>query len=139
MRQYSGFGTAEDSNKLFKFLIDQGNMGLSVAFDLPTQMGFDSDNPDIKEEVGRVGVAIDTLQDMEILFEGIPLDKVTTSFTINGIASIILAMYLAIAEKQGIPSKEVGGTIQNDILKEYVARGTYIFPPQPSSVKVSKN
>lgn len=132
MRQYAGFDTAEDSNKRFKFLMEQGNMGLSVAFDLPTQMGFDSDNPDIEEEVGRVGVAIDTLQDMEILFEGIPLDKVTTSFTINGIASIILAMYLAVAEKRGVPFAGVGGTIQNDILKEYVARGTYIFPPQPS-------
>jgi len=132
MRQYSGFATAEESNKRFKFLMDQGNMGLSVAFDLPTQMGFDSDNPEIEEEVGRVGVAISTLKDMEILFEGIPLHKVTTSFTINGIASIILAMYLAVAEKQGVPFTEVGGTIQNDILKEYVARGTYIFPPRPS-------
>ena len=132
MRQYAGFADAEESNKRFKYLLDQGQSGLSVAFDLPTQMGFDSDNPIVKAEVGRVGVAVDTLRDMEILFEGIPLDKITTSFTINSTAAIILAMYLAVAEKQGVPMSKVGGTLQNEILKEFIARGTYIFPPRPS-------
>jgi methylmalonyl-CoA mutase N-terminal domain/subunit len=132
MRQYAGFADAEESNKRFKYLLSQGQTGLSVAFDLPTQMGFDSDDPLVRPDVGRVGVAIDTLYDMEILFEGIPLYKITTSFTINATAPIILAMYLAIAEKQKVPFEKVGGTLQNEILKEYIARGTYIFPPQPS-------
>ena len=132
MRQYAGFADAEESNKRFKYLLDQGQSGLSVAFDLPTQMGFDSDNPMVKAEVGRVGVAVDTLRDMEILFKGIPLDKITTSFTINSTAAIILAMYLAVAERQGVPMSKVGGTLQNEILKEFIARGTYIFPPRPS-------
>lgn len=132
MRQYSGFDTPEESNKRFKFLLEQGNTGLSVAFDLPTQMGYDSDNEDISDEVGKVGVAISTLKDMEILFDGIELDKITTSFTINGIAAVVLAMYVAIADKRGIPRGKIGGTIQNDMLKEYVARGTYIYPPKPS-------
>jgi methylmalonyl-CoA mutase N-terminal domain/subunit len=132
MRQYAGFADAEESNKRFKYLLSQGQTGLSVAFDLPTQIGFDSDDPLVRPDVGRVGVAIDTLYDMEILFEGIPLDKITTSFTINATAPIILAMYLAIAEKQKVPFEKVGGTLQNEILKEYIARGTYIFPPKPS-------
>ena len=131
-RQYSGFGTAEDTNRRFKYLLEQGQTGLSIAFDLPTQMGYDSDHPMASGEVGKVGVAIDSLEDMEILFDGIPLDKVTTSMTINSTAAILLAMYLAIAEKQGVPMDSLGGTIQNDVLKEYVARGTYIFPPEPS-------
>ena len=132
MRQYAGCDSADESNARYKYLIEQGNMGLSVAFDLPTQMGYDSDNEDIKEEIGKVGVAISSLKDMEILFDGIDLEKVTTSFTINGIAPIVLAMYVAAAEKQGVPRNKVGGTVQNDILKEYVARGTFIFPPKPS-------
>lgn len=131
-RQYSGFGTAADTNARFKYLLEHGQTGLSVAFDLPTQMGYDSDHPQSIGEVGKVGVAIDSLEDMETLFDGIPLDKVTTSMTINSTAAILLAMYLAIAEKQGIPFDKLGGTIQNDILKEYVARGTFIFPPEPS-------
>src|SRR4030065_2841996 len=132
MRQYAGFGTAEETNERFKYLLEQGQTGLSVAFDLPTQMGFDSDNSMVRADVGRVGVAVDTLRDMEILFDGIPLDKITTSFTINATAAIILPMYLAVAEKQGVPMDKVGGTLQNEILKEYIARGTYIFPPKPS-------
>lgn len=132
MRQYAGFADAEESNRRFKYLLEQGQTGLSVAFDLPTQMGFDSDNSMVRAEVGRVGVAVDTLRDMEILFEGIPLDRITTSFTINATAAVILAMYLAVAEKQGIPGEKVGGTLQNEILKEYIARGTFIFPPRPS-------
>lgn len=132
MRQYAGFADAEESNRRFKYLLEQGQTGLSVAFDLPTQMGFDSDNPMVKADVGRVGVAVDTLRDMEILFDGIPLEKITTSFTINSTAAIILAMYLAVAEKQGVPKEKVGGTLQNEILKEYIARGTFIFPPRPS-------
>ena len=132
MRQYAGFADAEESNRRFKYLLDQGQTGLSVAFDLPTQVGFDSDNPMVKADVGRVGVALDTLRDMEILFDGIPLDKITTSFTINATAAIILAMYLAVAGKQGVPMDKVGGTLQNEILKEYIARGTFIFPPRPS-------
>ncbi|OOC45610.1 methylmalonyl-CoA mutase [Thermosipho sp. 1074] len=132
MRQYAGFGTAEESNKRYKYLLEQGQMGLSVAFDLPTQIGYDSDDPMAEGEVGKVGVAIDSLEDMEVLFDGIPLDKVSTSMTINSTASILLAMYIAVAEKQGVPMEKLSGTIQNDILKEYIARGTYIFPPQPS-------
>ena len=132
MRQYAGFGTAEESNERYKFLLSQGQTGLSVAFDLPTQIGYDSDHPLARGEVGKVGVAIDSLKDMEILFNGIPLDKVSTSMTINAPAAILLAMYIAVAEKQGVTPDKLSGTIQNDILKEYVARGTYIFPPQPS-------
>ncbi len=132
MRQYAGFATAEESNKRYKYLLSQGQTGLSVAFDLPTQIGYDSDHPLSQGEVGKVGVAIDSLKDMEILFNGIPLDKVSTSMTINAPASILLAMYIAVAENQGISADKLSGTIQNDILKEYVARGTYIFPPEPS-------
>jgi len=132
MRQYAGFGTAEESNKRYKYLLSQGQTGLSVAFDLPTQIGYDSDHPLAQGEVGKVGVAIDSLKDMEILFEGIPLDKVSTSMTINAPAAILLAMYIVLAEKQGITPDKLSGTIQNDILKEYVARGTYIFTPEPS-------
>lgn len=132
MRQYAGFGTAQESNKRYKYLLQQGQTGLSVAFDLATQIGYDSDDPICYGEVGKVGVAIDTLADMETLFDGIPLDKVSTSMTINAPAAVLLAMYIAVAEKQGVPASKLSGTIQNDILKEYVARGTYIFPPQPS-------
>ncbi|MGA1862690.1 methylmalonyl-CoA mutase family protein [Deferribacter thermophilus] len=132
MRQYAGFATAEESNKRYHYLLQQGTMGLSVAFDLPTQIGYDSDDPMAEGEVGRVGVAIDSLADMEILFDGIPLDKVSTSMTINATASILLAFYIAVAEKQGVSSDKLSGTIQNDILKEYIARGTYIFPPKES-------
>lgn len=132
MRQYAGFATAEESNKRYKYLLEQGQTGLSVAFDLPTQIGYDSDHPLAAGEVGKVGVAIDSLADMETLFEGIPLDKVSTSMTINAPASVLLAMYIAVGEKQGVTADKLNGTIQNDILKEYVARGTYIFPPAPS-------
>ncbi len=132
MRQYAGFGTAEESNARYRYLLDQGQTGLSVAFDLPTQMGLDSDDPLAEGEVGKVGVAIDTLQDMEVLFRGIPLDKVSTSMTINATAFILLAFYVAVAEKQGVAPERLSGTVQNDILKEYVARGTYVFPPKPS-------
>lgn len=132
MRQYSGFATAEESNRRFKYLLEQGQTGLSIAFDLPTQIGYDSDHPLSQGEVGKVGVAIDSLADMEVLLDGIPLDKVSTSMTINATAAILLAMYIAVAEKQGIKPAVLRGTIQNDVLKEYVARGTYIFPPQPS-------
>lgn len=132
MRQYAGFATAEETNKRYKFLLQQGQTGLSVAFDLPTQIGYDSDHPLADGEVGKVGVAIDTLKDMEILFDGIPLDQVSTSMTINSTAAILLAMYIAVAEKQGVKSNVLQGTIQNDILKEYAARGTYIFPPLES-------
>ena len=132
MRQYSGFATARETNQRFKFLLEQGQTGLSIAFDLPTQIGYDSDDPLAQGEVGKVGVAIDSLADMEVLFEGIPLDKVSTSMTINAPASVLLAMYIAVAEKQGVSMDKLRGTIQNDILKEYVARGTYIFPPAPS-------
>jgi methylmalonyl-CoA mutase N-terminal domain/subunit len=132
MRQYAGFGTAEESNKRYKYLLNQGQTGLSVAFDLPTQIGYDSDDPISEGEVGKVGVAIDTLKDMEILFKGIPLDKVSTSMTINAPASILLAFYIAVGEKQSVSKDKLRGTIQNDILKEYIARGTYIFPPKPS-------
>lgn len=132
MRQYAGFGTANESNERYRYLLSQGQSGLSVAFDLPTQIGYDSDDPMALGEVGKVGVAIDTLADMEILFDQIPLDKVSTSMTINAPASVLLAMYIAVAEKQGVSRDKISGTIQNDILKEYVARGTYIFPPKPS-------
>jgi len=132
MRQYAGFATAKETNRRFKYLIEQGQTGLSVAFDLPTQMGYDSDHPLARGEVGRVGVIIDTLKDMETLFEGIPLDRVSTSMTINAPTAIILAMYIAVAQKQGVDVSKLRGTVQNDILKEYVARGTYIFPPEPS-------
>jgi methylmalonyl-CoA mutase N-terminal domain/subunit len=132
MRQYSGFGSARLTNERYRFLLAQGGTGLSVALDLPSQIGYDSDDPDVEEEVGRVGVAIDTLADMEVLFEGIRLDEVSTSFTINGTAAVILAMYVAAAEKRGVPPDRIRGTIQNDILKEYVSRGTWIFPPEPS-------
>ncbi len=131
-RQYAGYETAEETNKRFKFLLQEGQPGLSVAFDLPTQLGYDSDDPLAQGEVGKVGVAIDTLADMEALFDGIPLDQVSTSMTINAPAAVLVAMYAAVAEKQGIPLDRVSGTVQNDILKEYVARGTYIFPPRPS-------
>ncbi len=132
MRQYAGFATAEESNKRYKYLLEQGQTGLSVAFDLPTQIGYDSDHSLSEGEVGKVGVAIDSLRDMEILFDGIPLDKVSTSMTINAPASVLLAMYIAVAEGQGVSKDKLRGTIQNDILKEYIARGTYIFPPAPS-------
>ena len=132
MRQYAGFGTAEESNRRYKYLLEQGQTGLSVAFDLPTQIGYDSDHSFSEGEVGKVGVAIDTLRDMEILFAGIPLDNVSTSMTINSPAAVLLAMYIAVAENQGVSGKQLRGTIQNDILKEYIARGTYIFPPEPS-------
>ncbi|MCD6558812.1 MAG: methylmalonyl-CoA mutase family protein [Palaeococcus sp.] len=132
MRQYAGFGTAEESNKRYKYLLSQGQTGLSVAFDLPTQIGYDSDHPMSEGEVGKVGVAIDSLWDMEILFDGIPLDKVSTSMTINATAANLLAMYILVAQKQGVPQNILRGTVQNDLLKEYIARGTYIFPPKPS-------
>lgn len=132
MRQYAGFGSAEETNERFRYLLDQGQTGLSVAFDLPTQIGYDSDHPLARGEVGKVGVAIDSLADMEILMNQIPLDQVSTSMTINSPAAVLLAMYMAVAEKQGIPMDKINGTIQNDILKEYVARGTYIFPPRES-------
>ncbi|MBI5475168.1 MAG: methylmalonyl-CoA mutase family protein [Ignavibacteriales bacterium] len=132
MRQYAGFGSARESNERYRYLLSQGQTGLSVAFDLPTQIGYDSDAPIANGEIGKVGVAIDTLADMEILFDKIPLDKVSTSMTINAPASVLLAMYIAVAEKQGVSKNKISGTIQNDILKEYIARGTYIFPPKPS-------
>jgi methylmalonyl-CoA mutase, N-terminal domain len=132
MRQYAGFGNAKESNERYRYLLEQGQSGLSVAFDLPTQIGYDSDDPIAYGEVGKVGVAIDTLADMEILFDKIPLDQVSTSMTINAPASVLLAMYIAVAEKQGVTRDKISGTIQNDILKEYIARGTYIYPPKPS-------
>ena len=132
MRQYSGFATARETNERFHFLLEQGQTGLSVAFDLPTQIGYDSDDPLAQGEVGKVGVAIDSLADAEVLFENIPLDKVSTSMTINSSAAVLLAMYIVVAEKQGVPMDKLRGTCQNDLLKEYVARGTYIFPPTPS-------
>src|SRR4051794_22611046 len=131
-RQYSGFGTAEESNERYRYLLAQGGTGLSVALDLPTQCGYDSDDPEYGEEVGRVGVALDTLADAEILFDQIPLDTVSTSFTINGTAAILLAFYVAVGEKQGVARNQLRGTIQNDVLKEYVSRGTWIWPPRPS-------
>jgi methylmalonyl-CoA mutase N-terminal domain/subunit len=132
MRQYAGFGTAAESNKRYRFLLKQGQTGLSVAFDLPTQIGYDSDHPMANGEVGKVGVAIDSLEDMELLFKDIPLDKVSTSMTINATASMLLLLYQLVAEKQGCPPEKITGTVQNDILKEYAARGTYIYPPRPS-------
>ena len=132
MRQYAGFATAEETNRRYKYLLDHGQTGLSVAFDLPTQIGYDSDHPLAEGEVGKSGVAIDSLKDMEVLFDGIPLDKVSTSMTINSTAAILLAMVIAVAEKQGVKPDVLQGTIQNDVLKEYAARGTYIFPPQES-------
>ena len=132
MRQYAGFGSAEETNARFRYLLDAGQTGLSVAFDLPTQMGYDSDHPKAADETGRVGVAIDSLADMELLFDRIPLDKVSTSMTINATASILLLLYELVAEQQGVPPEKVTGTVQNDILKEYTARGTYIYPPRPS-------
>ena len=131
-RQYSGFGTPEESNRRYRYLLEQGGTGLSVALDLPTQCGYDSDDPEVADEVGRVGVAVDTLADAEILFDGIPLDTISTSFTINGTAAILLAFYVAAAERKGVPRAELTGTIQNDILKEYASRGTWIWPPEPS-------
>ncbi len=132
MRQYAGFGTAEETNRRYRYLLDAGQTGLSVAFDLPTQMGYDSDHAMARGEVGRVGVAIDTLDDMRTLFDGIPLDRVSTSMTINATAAILLALYVALGDERGIPRDALAGTIQNDILKEYVARGTYIYPVEPS-------
>jgi len=132
MRQYAGFGTARESNARYRYLLEQGQSGLSVAFDLPTQIGYDSDAQLADGEVGKVGVAIDSLADMELLFDGIPLDRVSTSMTINAPAAVLLAMYIAVAERQGAKRTDISGTIQNDILKEYIARGTYIFPPRPS-------
>lgn len=132
MRQYAGFADAEETNQRYRFLLEQGQTGLSVAFDLPTQIGFDSDHALATGEIGKVGVAIDTLADMEILFDAIPLDKVSTSMTINAPAAVLLAMYIAVGAKQGVAASQLAGTIQNDVLKEYIARGTYIFPPAPS-------
>ncbi len=131
-RQYAGFGTCEETNERFKYLLEKGQTGLSVAFDLPTQMGYDSDHGICEGEVGRAGVAIDSVEDMERLFDGIPLDEVSTSMTINSTAPVLLAMYIAVAEARGIERKALAGTVQNDVLKEYVARGTYIYPPEPS-------
>ena len=132
MRNYAGFGTAEDTNQRFRYLLDQGMKGLSIAFDLPTQLGYDSDDPLAEGAVGRVGVAVDSLADMEIIFQNIPLDSVSTSMTINAPATILLAMYIVVGQKQGVPPEKLMGTTQNDILKEFIARGTYIFPPEPS-------
>ena len=132
MRQYAGFASAQETNERFRYLLDQGQMGLSVAFDLPTQLGLDSDDPRAEGEVGKVGVAIDSLEDLALLFDQIPLDKVSTSMTINAPASVLLLLYELVGERQGVPSEALTGTIQNDILKEYAARGTYIFPPRPS-------
>jgi methylmalonyl-CoA mutase N-terminal domain/subunit len=132
MRQYAGFGTAEETNERFRYLLDSGQTGLSVAFDLPTQMGMDSDDPRAEGEVGRVGVAIDTLDDLERLFSGIPLERVSTSMTINATAAILLAMYVAVADGYGVPRSSLSGTVQNDMLKEFIARGTYIYPIEPS-------
>ena len=132
IRQYAGFGTAEETNQRYRYLLEQGQTGLSIAFDLPTQIGYDSDHPLAKGEVGKVGVAIDSLRDMEVLFQDIPLEKVSTSMTINATAPILLAMYIALGKKQGIEPAKLNGTTQNDILKEYIARGTHIFPPRPS-------
>ena len=132
MRQYAGFGTAEQTNQRFKYLLKQGQKGLSVAFDFPTQVGYDCHHPMARGEVGKAGVSVSTLRDMEIVFDGIPLDEITTSMTINAPATILLAMYVAVGQKQGLKQSQLGGTVQNDILKEYVARGMYIFPPRPS-------
>jgi methylmalonyl-CoA mutase, N-terminal domain len=138
MRQYAGFGTAAETNRRFRLLLEAGQTGLSVAFDLPTQMGIDSDDPRAAGEVGRVGVAIDTVDDMHVLLDGIPLDRVSTSMTINATASTLLAMYLVAAEERGVDRKKISGTIQNDILKEYIARGTYIYPPEPSLALIAE-
>ncbi len=132
MRQYAGYATAAESNRRFRYLLEHGQTGLSVAFDLPTQIGLDSDHPLARGEVGRVGVAIDSLEDMEVLFDAIPLDRVSTSMTINATAAILLALYVAVARRQGVDVRRLSGTVQNDILKEYIARGTYIYPPQPA-------
>ncbi|MEO0601393.1 MAG: methylmalonyl-CoA mutase family protein, partial [Myxococcota bacterium] len=132
MRQYAGFGTAAESNARYRYLLSQGTTGLSVAFDLPTQMGYDSDDDMALGEVGRVGVAIDTLDDMHVLLDGLPLDQISTSMTINATASTLLSLYVAVAEERGIDPSKLRGTVQNDILKEYIARGTYIYPPRPS-------
>ena len=132
IRQYAGYGTPEETNERFKFLLSEGQPGLSVAFDLPTQLGYDSDDPMSAGEVGKVGVAIDTLADMETMFDGIPLDQVSTSMTINAPAAVLVAMYAAVGQKQGLAQDQIQGTVQNDVLKEYVARGTYIYPPRPS-------
>src|SRR5207253_8202192 len=137
IRQYSGFGTPEESNERYRYLLDQGATGLSVAFDLPTQCGYDSDDPDVEEEVGRVGVAIDSLADFELLFDKIPLDAISTSMTINGSAAILLAFYVAVGEKQGVDRAKLQGTIQNDILKEYVSRGTWLRPPRPALLLIA--
>src|SRR5881394_1931646 len=138
MRQYAGFGTAAETNRRFRLLLEAGQTGLSVAFDLPTQMGIDSDDPRARGEVGRAGVAIDSVEDMHLLLDGIPLDKVSTSMTINATASTLLAMYVVVAEERGIARDKVSGTIQNDILKEYIARGTYIYPPEPSLALIAE-
>jgi len=132
MRQYAGFGSAESTNLRFKFLLEAGQTGLSCAFDLPTQMGYDSDHARSEGEVGKVGVAIDTIEDMRMLLKDLPLDKVSTSMTINSTAAVLLLMYELVAEEQGVPSSAISGTIQNDLLKEYIARGTYVYPPRPS-------
>src|SRR5579864_2037932 len=132
MRQYAGFGTAEESNRRYHFLLSQGTTGLSVAFDLPTQMGYDADHPLSEGEVGKVGVSISSLEDMETLLQGLPLDRISTSMTINATASILLALYIAVAKKQGVELRQLSGTVQNDVLKEYIARGTYIYPPEYS-------
>src|SRR5256714_3785535 len=138
MRQYAGFGSAKTTNQRFKHLLDAGQTGLSVAFDLPTQMGLDSDNPRSLGEVGRAGVAIDSVEDMHVLLDGIPLDRVSTSMTINATAATLLAMYIVAAEERGITRDKLSGTIQNDILKEYIARGTYIYPPEPSMALIAE-
>src|SRR5688572_1412397 len=132
MRQYAGFGTPKETNERFRYLLAEGQTGLSVALDLPTQLGYDSDAPEARGEVGRVGVAIDSLADMEEIFAGIPLDRVSTSFTINATSSILLAMYQAVAEQQGVPADRIAGTVQNDLLKEFGSRGAWIFPIDPS-------
>src|SRR6187397_3403457 len=132
IRQYAGFASAEETNARFRYLLERGQTGLSVAFDLPTQLGYDSDDPLAEGEVGRTGVAIDSLADMEVLLEGIPLDRVSTSMTINAPAALLLLLYELVAEQQGVAPAELSGTVQNDILKEYCARGNYIFPPRPS-------
>src|SRR5688572_12477440 len=131
-RQYAGYATAEETNRRYQYLLERGQTGLSVAFDLPTQMGYDSDHPMAAGEVGRVGVAITTLDDMRTLFNGIPLEDVSVSMTINATAAILLAFYVALADERGIPREQLSGTVQNDILKEYIARGTYIYPVEPS-------
>ena len=132
MRQYAGFGSAVETNRRYRYLLEQGQTGLSVAFDLPTQMGYDGDHEMARSEVGKVGVAISSVEDMAALLEALPLDRVSTSMTINATASILLCLYIAVAERQGVPAERLSGTVQNDILKEYVARGTYVFPPTPS-------